>query len=174
MTCPDCHVIWSWKTVYVEVLVYSMLILLKAGRRYLQTKQSTGDWSPKYTNSSWSSISIKQGFPGDYMVKESTCQCRRHSYDPWSGSIPCAAEQLSLRATTIEPVLLQPRSCNYWAHVLHLLRPKCLEPVLCSERSLHSEKPEHHNETVAPHSLQLEKSQCSNKDPAQPRYINKV
>ena len=37
--------------------------------------------------------------------KESTCQCRRHGFDPWSGKIACAAEQLSPCATTAEPVL---------------------------------------------------------------------
>ena len=28
--------------------------------------------------------------------KESTCQCRRHEFDPWSGKTPPTAEQLSL------------------------------------------------------------------------------
>ena len=27
--------------------------------------------------------------------KESACQCRRHRFDPWSGKIPRASEQLS-------------------------------------------------------------------------------
>ena len=42
--------------------------------------------------------------------KESTCQCRRHGFDLWSRKIPRAAEQLSLCATTIEPVLWNPGS----------------------------------------------------------------
>ena len=33
------------------------------------------------------------------------CQCRRHEFNPWSGKIPHALEQLSPRATTIDPVL---------------------------------------------------------------------
>ena len=37
--------------------------------------------------------------------KESTCQCRRHGFNPWSGKIPYAMEQLSWCITTIEPVL---------------------------------------------------------------------
>ena len=37
--------------------------------------------------------------------KESACQCRRHGFDPQSGKIPHAAEQLNPSATTIEPVL---------------------------------------------------------------------
>ena len=36
--------------------------------------------------------------------KESICQCRRCKFDPWSGKIAHAWEQLSLCATTIEPV----------------------------------------------------------------------
>ena len=37
--------------------------------------------------------------------KESTCQGRRHRFDPWSGKIPRAMEQLSPYVTAIEPVL---------------------------------------------------------------------
>ena len=33
---------------------------------------------------------------------------RRHGFDPWSGKIPHAAEQLSLGATTTKPVLWSP------------------------------------------------------------------
>ena len=40
--------------------------------------------------------------------KKSACQCRRHGFDPWSGKIPQAAEQLSLCATTTEPVHQSP------------------------------------------------------------------
>ena len=36
---------------------------------------------------------------------ESPCQCRGHRFDPWSGKIPQAMEQLNLCATTIEAVL---------------------------------------------------------------------
>ena len=34
---------------------------------------------------------------------ESACQCQGRRFDPWSGKIPHAAEQLSPCATTIEP-----------------------------------------------------------------------
>ena len=34
-----------------------------------------------------------------------TCQCRGHGFDPCSGKIPRAAEQLSPCATTTEPAL---------------------------------------------------------------------
>ena len=41
---------------------------------------------------------------------------------------------------------LEPASHNYWACLPQLLKPARLEPVLCNERSDHSEKPAHHNE----------------------------
>ena len=45
------------------------------------------------------------GLPWWLRDKASACQCRRHEFHPWSGKIPCAAEQLSPCTTTIEPVL---------------------------------------------------------------------
>ena len=41
---------------------------------------------------------------------------------------------------------LEPASHNYWARVPQLLKPACLEPVLCNKRSHRNEKPTHHNE----------------------------
>ena len=40
----------------------------------------------------------------------------------------------------------KPVRHNYWAHVPQLLKPVCLEPVLCNKRSYRSEKPAHRNE----------------------------
>jgi len=37
--------------------------------------------------------------------KESTCQCRKHRFDPWSGKIPSAKEQQGPQATTTEVML---------------------------------------------------------------------
>ena len=61
--------------------------------------------------------------------KESACQSRRHRFDPWSGKIPHASEQLSPSATVIGPVLWSlgapttESTChNYWS-------PCTLEPV---------------------------------------------
>jgi len=42
--------------------------------------------------------------------EESTCQCRRHGFNPWSGKISHASEKLSLCTITIEPVLHNKRS----------------------------------------------------------------
>ena len=39
---------------------------------------------------------------------------------------------------------------NYWAHVLQLLKPACLEPVLRNKRSHCNEKPTRHNEEQLP------------------------
>ena len=61
---------------------------------------------------------------------ESACQCRGHGFEPWSGKIPYAAEQLGPWATITEP-----------AH---------LEPVLCSKRGRDSEGPAHHDEEWPP------------------------
>ena len=62
-------------------------------------------------------------FPGSPVVRNPTCQCREHRFDPWSGKIPRVMEQLSLCATTAEPAC-----CNYWS-------PGSLKPVLRSQRS---------------------------------------
>ena len=49
--------------------------------------------------------------------KQSACQCRRCEFDPWSEKIPHDTEHLSLRATTIEPVLWSLRATTPEAHV---------------------------------------------------------
>ena len=61
---------------------------------------------------------------------ESACQCRGHGFEPWSGGIPHAAEQLSPCATTTEPARL--------------------EPVLRNKRSRDGERPAHRDEEWAP------------------------
>ena len=45
------------------------------------------------------------GFPGGSVGKNPLHQCRRPGFDPRSGKIPHAEEQLSARATAIELVL---------------------------------------------------------------------
>ena len=47
----------------------------------------------------------ERGLPWWRSGGESTCQCRGHGFEPWSGKIPHAAEQLSPCATTTEPAL---------------------------------------------------------------------
>ena len=45
------------------------------------------------------------GLPWWRSGEESTCQFRGHGFEPWSGKIPHATEQLSPCTTTTEPVL---------------------------------------------------------------------
>ena len=44
----------------------------------------------------------KIGLPWWHSGYESACQCRGHRFEPWSGKIPHAAEQLSPFATATE------------------------------------------------------------------------
>ena len=61
---------------------------------------------------------------------ESACQCSRHGFEPWSGKIPHAAEQLGPWATTTETARL--------------------EPVPCNKRGRDSERPAHRDEEWPP------------------------
>ena len=77
--------------------------------------------------------------------KEFPCQCRRHGFDPWSGRIPHAPEQLSLCSRAPEPQLLKPtlhRTCapqeepSEWkAHALQLESSSCSPQPEKSPRS---------------------------------------
>ena len=49
-----------------------------------------------------------RGLPWWLSGKEPTCQCRRQGFNPRSGKIPLAVEQLSPGVTTIEPALQSP------------------------------------------------------------------
>ena len=91
---------------------------------------------------------ISLGLPCWLIGKESTCQCRRYEFNPWSRKNPHATEQINLGATTVEPVLqslrataTEPSSCNYWS----LQAP---ESVLSKEKPLQWDV----------HTLQLETS----------------
>ena len=57
----------------------------------------------------WTWLRIgNQGLPWWRGGWESACQCRGHGFEPWSGKIPHAAEQLGPWATTTEPARLEP------------------------------------------------------------------
>ena len=64
--------------------------------------------------------------------KESTCQCRGHGFDPWSGEIPHATGQLNQSTTATDPCMPQ---------LLKLRRPR--GPMLCNKRNHRNEKPMH-------------------------------
>ena len=61
---------------------------------------------------------------------ESACQCRGHGFEPWSGRIPHAAEQLGPWTTITEPARL--------------------EPVLRNKRGRDNERPAHRDEEWPP------------------------
>ena len=75
-------------------------------------------------------IQTFRGLPWWRSGWESACQCRGHGFEPWSGRIPHAAEQLGPWATTTEP-----------AH---------LEPVLPNKKGRDSERPAHRDEEWPP------------------------
>ena len=77
-----------------------------------------------------SSKIISCGLPWWRSGWESACQCRGHGFDPWSGKIPHAAEQLGPWATITEPARL--------------------ELVLRNKRGRDSERPTHRDEEWPP------------------------
>ena len=88
----------------------------------------------KFLNSSIISAhgfkNTKCGFPWWRSGWESACQFRGHGFEPWSGKIPHAAEQLGLWVTITEPARL--------------------EPVLRNKRGRDSERPAHRDEEWPP------------------------
>ena len=93
--------------------------------------------------------------------KESACQCRRQRFNPWSGKIPDAAEQLSLCTTTIETVLWSLGATTTEARTPQSSCSATREAT--TVRSLHSAR------KSGPRSPQLEKNLHSKEDPAQPK-----
>ena len=80
----------------------------------------------------------KESLPRWLSGKESACQCRRHRFDPWSGTIPHAMEHLSPCTPTIE-------SASRVSEPLLSLPAAATEALLCSKRSHCNEKPIHCN-----------------------------
>ena len=75
-------------------------------------------------------LRFQAGLPWWRSGWESACQCRGHGFEPWSGRIPHAAEQLGPWATTTEPARLE-----------HVLRNK---------RGRNSERPAHRDNEWPP------------------------
>ena len=73
----------------------SFIVFLRFQKRCITLKINTG------------------GLPWWLRGKESACQCRRHGFDPWSGKVPHALEQLSPCATAC--VCAESGSCDYWS-----------------------------------------------------------
>ena len=57
---------------------------------------------------SFAFLKLLGGLPWWRSGWESACQCRGHRFEPWSGKIPHAAEQLGPWATNTEPARLEP------------------------------------------------------------------
>ena len=73
------------------------------------------DVSPRLDSQKWydsvkwfEHLNLLIGLPWWRSGWESACQCRGHRFEPWSGKIPHAAEQLGPWATTTEPACLEP------------------------------------------------------------------
>ena len=115
--------------------------------------------------------SARSGLPWRLSGKEPTCQCRRPRFDPWSGKIPHGVEQLSLCATTAEPVLQSPGAPTTGPTCLNHWSLSAREPVLRNKRSLRNEKPTHRNEEQPSLAATREKVV---QDPAQPKKGQKV
>ena len=77
------------------------------------------------------------GFPGGPVI-ESALRRRGHRFDPWSGKIPRAMEQLSPRTATADPVLWSLRAEATEACVCRACAPQ-------QEKPLKWEAPAHHN-----------------------------
>ena len=83
-------------------------------------------------------LKVPHGFPWWSSGKESTSQCRKYGFNPWSGKIAHAVEQLGPCATTTEPVHALEPGTDYWSLcVLGSGFPK--------RRSHHNEKLTHRN-----------------------------
>ena len=84
---------------------------------------------------------------------ESACQCRGHGFEPWSGKIPRAVEQLGPWATITEPARL--------------------EPVLRNKRGRDGGRPAHRDEEWPPFARTLESPRTETKTQHSHKWINK-
>ena len=97
----------------------------------LEKCRSKLQWGITSHQSEWpSSKNLQTGLPWWRSGWESACQCRGQGFEPWSGKIPHAAEQLGLWATITEPARL--------------------EPVLRNKRGRDRERPTHRDEEWPP------------------------
>ena len=123
-------------------------------RKNKTKKKKKKEWLSNfwYSHSMKSSTAIKKlkGLPFGSVVRNVSCLCGRHRFDPWSGQIPHTTEQLSLSAPTDTQVP--------WS--------------LCSAtRSQCNEKPAHHNWRVTPACHDQRKAHAAKTQRNQ--YINK-
>ena len=127
-----CHSPSSWGMSVLPKLIYSQDISNQNLSRYV-----CGIWQA--ISKIYKMLKVL-GLPWWHSGWESACQCRGHGFEPWSGKIPHAAEQLGPWATIAEPARL--------------------EPVLRSKRGHDSERPTHRDEEWPPLSTTAE-SPCT-------------
>ena len=73
-------------------------------------------------------IGNHRGLPWRLRGEESACQARTHGFDPSSGRIPHATEQLSLCTTTSESMLWSPEASTTEAWAPHACAPQQVRP----------------------------------------------
>ena len=87
---------WSKESKLLHGKIQNVQFSTKYYKAYKETrKYGSDEWIKK----TWA------GFPGGAVVKNPPANAGGHGFEPWSGKIPRAAEQLSPCATTTEPVL---------------------------------------------------------------------
>ena len=138
---------------------------------------NSGSWLPlRREQSGWDeegfrwTLKVTVGLPWWLSVKESAYQCRRHRFNPWSRKNPHAKEQRSPCARTTEPVpgVHEAQLPSPWATTTEAQArwsPYSTREATATRSPLPATK-------SSPHLPQLEKSPCSNKDPAPPK-VNK-
>ena len=80
------------------------------GSFFIQEKQNKGKKKKEWLSNFWYSHSMKsntaikklKGLPFGSVVRNVSCLCGRHRFDPWSGQILHTTEQLSLSAPTTD------------------------------------------------------------------------
>ena len=77
--------------------------------------------------------SLFKSFPSGPLVKNPPCNARDRGLIPGAGDPTCCGAS-------------KPMSNNNWAWTLQLLKPACLELVLCNKRNHCTDKPVHCNE----------------------------
>ena len=99
-----------------------------------------------------------RGIPWWSSGEESTCQCREHGLDPWSGKILHAAGQLSPCTATTET-----------------LKPGVSQrPCSATREALATRGPRTATREQAPRLRNYRKPARSNEDPAQPQINNEI
>ena len=76
----------------------------------------------------WSFVGLLWWLSG----RQSTGEYSRHQFDPWSRMNPHASEKQPL-CHSYRACVLQPGSCNCWAHVLQPLKPGL--PRVCAPQA---------------------------------------